>query len=229
MTQRHTGVVIPARDEEEFLPRCLAAVAAAVNHVEAEGPVRVSIAVVLDSCTDRSAAVAARASYDLGLELHLLETGAGNVGAARALGVESMLRLGAGWIANTDADTVVPGNWLLVQHELVERGYGLIMGTVVPDSADLTAEHLTIWHSRHQLIEGHPHVHGANLGFSAGAYLAAGGFMPEVAHEDVQLAERIKAAGVEWIATDWIRAVTSGRRDGRTPEGFSGFLRQLLN
>lgn len=229
MTPRHTGVVIPARNEEGFLPRCLAAVAAAVKNVEAAGPVRVSVAVVLDSCTDGSAEAAAQAGTGLGLELHLLETAAGNVGAARALGVDAMLRLGAGWIANTDADTVVPGNWLLMQHQLAEAGYGLILGTVVPDAADLTAEHLSIWHSRHELSEGHPHVHGANLGFSAAAYTAAGGFTARAAHEDVQLAERIKAAGTAWIATDWIRAVTSGRRDGRTPEGFSGFLRQLLN
>lgn len=229
MTPRRTGVVIPARNEEELLPRCLAAVAAAAETAEAEGPVRVSVAVVLDSCTDGSAEAAAQAGAGLGLELHLLETNAGNVGAARALGVDAMLRAGAGWIANTDADTVVPGNWLLTQHQLAAAGHGLILGTVVPDAADLTAEHLSMWHSRHQLIEGHPHVHGANLGFSAAAYSAAGGFRPDAAHEDIQLAERMKAAGVAWIATDWIRAVTSGRRDGRTPEGFSGFLRQLLN
>ncbi|MBD7994893.1 glycosyltransferase family 2 protein [Arthrobacter sp. Sa2CUA1] len=229
MTPRHTGVVIPARNEEELLPRCLAAVAAAVKSAESEGPARVSVAVVLDSCTDRSAAAAAKAGRDHGLELHLLETAAGTVGAARALGVEAAVRLGAQWIANTDADTVVPRNWLLTQHQLAEAGYGLILGTVVPDSADLTPEHLSIWHSRHQLGENHPHVHGANLGFSAESYAAGGGFASAAVHEDIQLAERIKAAGVPWLATDWIRAVTSGRRDGRTPEGFSGFLRQLLN
>jgi len=226
---RHTGVVIPARNEEELLPRCLASVAAAIAPLQAERPARVSIAVVLDSCTDGSAAAAREAGLNLGLELHLLETDAGNVGAARAQGVDAVRRLGAGWIANTDADTVVPGNWILTQHQLAAAGYGLILGTVVPDAADLTAEHLTRWHARHSLAEGHPHVHGANLGFSADAYTAGGGFAPDAVHEDVQLAERIKAAGLPWIATDWIRAVTSGRRDGRTPEGFSSFLRQLLN
>ena len=228
MKPRHTGVVIPARNEEALLPRCLASVAAAVLALQAEAPARVSIAVVLDSCTDDSAAAAAEAGRRMGLELHLLETDAGNVGAARALGVDAVRRLGAGWIANTDADTVVPANWVLTQHQLAAAGYGLILGTVVPDAADLTAEHLSIWHSQHSLTEGHPHVHGANLGFSADAYTAAGGFAPGAVHEDVQLAERIKATGLPWIATDWIRAVTSGRRDGRAPEGFSSFLRQLL-
>jgi glycosyltransferase involved in cell wall biosynthesis len=229
LSPRRIGVVIPVRNEEELLPRCLASVAAAANSLETEPRVQVSVAVVLDSCSDGSASAAAEAGRDLGLDLQLLETSAGNVGAARAAGVDAVLRQGAAWIANTDADTVVPRNWLLTQHQLATAGYGLILGTVVPDAADLTAEHLRVWHARHQLGEDHPHVHGANLGFCADAYTAAGGFAPSPVHEDVQLAGRIKAAGVPWIATDWIRAVTSGRSDGRAPDGFSAFLRQLLN
>jgi hypothetical protein len=34
---------------------------------------------------------------------------------------------------------------------------------------------------------GHHHVHGANLGMSASAYGAAGGFPPLRTHEDVAL------------------------------------------
>lgn len=223
----HIGVVIPARDEEELLPRCLASVAAAAQSLAI--PARVSVVVVLDSCTDGSARVAAEAGLDLGLELHLLETRAGNVGAARALGADAALETGAGWIANTDADTMVPVNWLQTQTELAAAGYGMVLGTVVPDAMDLDAAHLALWHTRHVLAEGHPYVHGANLGFSARAYAAAGGFRPGATGEDVDLTERIKAAEVPWTATDWIRAVTSGRTAGRAPAGFSGYLRGLLN
>lgn len=228
MTPARMGVVIPARNEESLLPRCLASVVAAAAALETEGAGTVSIAVVLDSCTDKSAAAAADAAAGLGRELHLLETDAGNVGAARALGADAMLRLGADWIANTDADTVVPADWLLTQHRFAAAGYGLVLGTVVPDAADLTADHLASWHAQHQLTENHRYVHGANLGFAAASYTAAGGFAPDAVHEDVQLVERIKATGVPWISTDWIRAVTSGRTTGRAPEGFSGYLRQLL-
>lgn len=227
MTPAHIGVVIPARDEEELLPRCLASVAGAVQGLAV--PARVSVVVVLDSCTDGSAAAAAGAGLQLGLELHLLETQAGNVGAVRAEGAAAALETGARWIANTDADTVVPANWLQTQGELSAGGYGLVLGTVVPDARDLEASHLALWQSRHTLAEGHPYVHGANLGFSAEAYTAAGGFRPATTGEDVDLADRIKAAQVPWIATDWIRAVTSGRTTGRAPAGFSGYLRGLLN
>lgn len=105
----------------------------------------------------------------------------------------------------------------------------MVLGTVVPDALDLEASHLALWQARHTLEEGHPYVHGANLGFSAQAYTAAGGFRPGTTGEDVDLSQRIKAAQVPWIATDWIRAVTSGRMAGRAPAGFSGYLRGLLN
>ncbi|MFZ3452112.1 glycosyltransferase [Arthrobacter sp. 7Tela_A1] len=226
MTLRRAGVVIPARNEEELLPRTLASVAAACTpEAGVTGPV--SVAVVVDSSTDGTADAADRAAYELGLELHLLETGAGIVGEARAAGVEALLEAGAQWIGNTDADTVVPRNWLHTQLQFAASGYGLVLGTVVPDASDLTPRHLALWHARHELAEGHPHVHGANLGFSDLAYAAAGGFLPMAEHEDLDLANRMKAAGVAWVATDWNRSVTSGRSQGRAPGGFSGFLRQL--
>lgn len=227
MTPAHIGVVIPARDEEELLPSCLASVAAAALALEPR--IRVSVVVVLDSCADDSAAATAGAALEQGLELHLLETAAGNVGAARAEGAAAALDLGAGWIACTDADTLVPACWLQTQVSMAAAGYGMVLGTVVPDARDLDADHLARWQARHILEEGHPYVHGANLGFSADGYRTAGGFRPGTTGEDVDLAERIKAARVPWIATDWIRAVTSGRMTGRAPAGFSGYLRGLLN
>lgn len=227
MTPARIGVVIPARNEEELLPRCLASVAAAAGTLD--DPERVSVVVVLDSCTDGSADAAAETALEMGLELHLLETAAGNVGAVRAEGTAAALELGAAWIAGTDADTVVPALWLRTQAELAAAGYGLVLGTVVPDARDLDVNHLDLWQARHVLEEGHPYIHGANLGFSAEAYAAAGGFRPGTTGEDVDLAERMKEAQVPWIATDWIRAVTSGRTTGRVPAGFSGYLRGLQN
>lgn len=228
MTRPRVGVVIPARNEEQLLPRCLAAVSAAVAELKGRvAPAEVSVAVVLDSCTDGSARAATQAGRRLGLDLHLLQTDSGSVGAARAAGTAAMLGLGAQWIAVTDADTVVPADWLIIQRGFAEAGYELVLGTVVPDAADLSAEHLARWHAEHRLTEGHPHIHGANMAFSARAYAAAGGFEALHVHEDVQLVARIRGAGAGWIATDRMRAVTSGRLDGRAPGGFSGYLRRL--
>ena len=226
----HLAVVIPARNEEQLLPAALSSVAAAVRVLAAQSGIRAGMTVVLDSCTDGSAQVAAglKAEWQGQLRLRIVEGEFGAVGAARAAGIAAQPRRPGLWISTTDADTVVPGNWLLEQYRLAAEGYALVLGTAVPNPEDLTKEEFSLWQRQHVLEEGHPHVHGANLGFCAQAYDRAGGFAPLAAHEDVDLVARLKAAGTPWIATDSIRVTTSGRRDGRAPEGFSVFLRQLL-
>lgn len=226
----YLAVVIPARNEEQLLPAALSSVAAAVRFLAEACGVRAGITVVLDSCTDGSAAAVAnlQARWAPELQLQAVEGAFGTVGTARAAGVASLPPLPGLWIATTDADTVVPRDWLLGQYRLAAAGYGLVLGTAVPDPEDLTPEELSQWQILHTLEEGHAHVHGANLGFTAEAYNRAGGFAPLAAHEDVDLVTRLKACGTPWIATDKIRVTTSGRRDGRAPVGFSLFLRQLL-
>lgn len=226
----HLAVVIPARNEELLLPASLASVAAAVRAVREQCGVESSVTVVLDSCTDGSGEVVAglQSQWAPELDLRLVAGSFGLVGAARAAGIAALPQRSGLWISTTDADTVVPPGWLIRQYRLAAIGYGLVLGTVVPDAADLSAEELAVWQLQHVLAEDHPYVHGANLGFSAAAYRRAGGFAPLAAHEDVDLVARIKDAGTPWIATDQTRVVTSGRRDGRAPEGFSRFLSQLL-
>jgi len=54
------GVVVPARNEELRLPRCLAAIAAAgraLRSKDADAP-RLRVVVVADSCTDRTREIA---------------------------------------------------------------------------------------------------------------------------------------------------------------------------
>ena len=227
---QHLAVIIPARNEEQLLPAALSSVSAAVGVLHERHPVRAVVTVVLDSCTDGSADVVSRMqrTWPPGSELRIVAGSFGTVGASRAAGIDALPPLSELWIATTDADTVVPDHWLLHQYTLAAAGYALVLGTAVPDPADLTSEEFSAWQQLHTLAEGHDHIHGANMGFSAQAYHRAGGFAPLPAHEDVDLVTRLKAAGTPWVATDRIRVTTSGRRDGRAPEGFSRFLRQLL-
>ena len=102
------GVVIPVHNEEVLLGACLQSVrqATADRLLDAEP---VEIVVVLDACTDRSAAIAVRH------QAQIVSLDARCVGAARALGATLALDYGARWIAFTDADTIVPANWLSAQ------------------------------------------------------------------------------------------------------------------
>lgn len=226
----HFAVVIPARNEEQLLPASLAAVGTAARTLEEQCGIRATVTVVLDSCTDGSLHVVTgmQSAWAPELELRTVAGSFGMVGAARAAGIAAQPQRPGLWISTTDADTVVPQDWLVRQYRLAGAGYGLILGTVVPDAADLSARELAVWQLQHVLEEGHPYIHGANLGFSAEAYRRAGGFAPLEVHEDVDLAARIKETGTAWIATDETRVITSGRRDGRAPDGFSRFLSQLV-
>lgn len=217
-------VVVPVHDEEELLGACLASVATAAD---AAG-VPVDLVVVLDDCRDGSADVARGAGAPT-VTVH-----AGAVGVARAAGVDAGLALRADdprgvWIACTDADTVVPPHWLATHRALADAGADVLVGTVRPDPRDLTPRQLAAW--RATRVPGRPngHVHGANLGVRADAYLRAGGFAPLVEHEDVDLVARLRADPTVVVrASDAADVVTSGRTVGRTPGGYAGYLRDAF-
>lgn len=223
------AVVVPVNDEEELLPRCLAALDAAVARVRDERPaVRVAVVLVLDDCTDRSVALARSSSFTV------LETGHRRVGAARAAGVEAATELTGGgraarlWIASTDADSAVPPHWLTHQVALAEAGADLVIGTVRPDFDDLSPAQQAAWVATHPVGHANGHVHGANLGIRGDLYLAAGGFPSVAEHEDVDLVARARGAGARVVASDEGRVLTSGRTTGRTPGGYARHLREDL-
>ncbi|WP_241982417.1 glycosyltransferase family 2 protein [Cryobacterium sp. HLT2-28] len=224
------AVVVPARNEERLLPRCLDALSRAVTAVGSVGdpcPPGVSVVIVLDRCTDSSAEVAAGFPKFVAIRTNL-----GAVGSARRAGVREVVparhRTRHTWIATTDADSAVPENWLTTQLTFARNGVDLVLGTVRPDEC-LAAADQERWLAQHELVEGHPHVHGANLGVRADRYFAAGEFARTDAHEDVRLVGALRELRVREISTARIAVLTSGRLAGRAPSGFAGFLRAHVN
>ena len=224
------GVVVPAHDEEELLPACLAALRTAAG--AAGVPVR--LLVVADACTDATAAVAAAAGAEV------IRIRARNVGAARAAGMARLLRrmegtnpaapgLATTWLVTTDADTVVPPDWLRRQLGYADQGWDVVLGTVtVTDWAGHPPHAPAVFAARYEFGAGpHPHVHGANLGIRASAYLAAGGFRPLPTAEDHALLAAATEAGCQVLQAGDITVETSARRQARAPRGFSHALRAL--
>jgi glycosyltransferase involved in cell wall biosynthesis len=217
----HIAVVIPARNEEALIGRCLASViAAATPHT--------SITVVADACTDATAEVARSFAG-----VRVLEVDSAAVGRARSAGVTSAIAEASGatstlWIANTDADSVVPTNWISEQVRLADRGADLLIGTVSPDFADLTPRQVAAWLSRFDPERPNGHVHGANLGLRASVYAAAGGFAPLGEHEDVDLVVRCGSVGARVEASNSFDVMTSGRAVGRTGGGYARYLQTEL-
>jgi hypothetical protein len=148
-----------------------------------------------------------------------------------------MLRLAAGrdpaavWLATTDADTVVPPGWLRRQLRYAERGWDVVLGTVAVADWEEHPPHVpAAFEAMYDHGGGpHPHVHGANLGIRASAYLAAGGFRPLPTAEDHALLAAATEAGCPVVQAGDIIVRTSGRRQARAPLGFSHLLRALAS
>lgn len=221
-------VVIPARNEEQRLPRCLAALDRASSQLRALArPVQVRVMVVLDSCTDRSAEV-----LEHWPAFESIRADAGQVGGARAIGIARGLDGSSSsperiWIACSDADSAVPADWLVTQLKAADAGVDLLLGTVRPDPDELAELALSRWSGLHRIDDGHPHVHGANLGIRADRYLRAGGFQPVAVHEDQLLVATVRRQGGVTVSIGASPVLTSGRLVGRAPEGFAGYLKGL--
>lgn len=231
------AIVVPVHDEEARLARCLEAIdAAGVASGLPTGAVQV--VVVLDRCTDTSAAIAAAHRARAILSTTIVTIAAGNVGTARARGVACALdRLAAldraaTWLATTDADSQVPVMWLADQLGLAAAGAEAVAGLVAVDDWSEHPAHVPIRFTRHYAPaslrhEPHGHVHGANLGVRADAYLAVGGFPDLASSEDVALWRALGDAGHRRVATRAIVVLTSGRSRARAPSGFAARLLSL--
>jgi glycosyltransferase involved in cell wall biosynthesis len=224
---RQIGVIVPARDEAPRLERCLRAIDQAAAAVDR----RVVVALVLDSCTDDSAARAARLRLALSVRLVVVTTKYAAAGAARAAGVERLLRMlgtAGTWLATTDADSAVPPNWLAEQVRQADRGAAVVAGTVTVRDWENRPAGVRRQAEQEYLValadSGHGHVHGANLGISAAWYSRAGGFLPVACDEDVLLVAAARAAGAAVVWADDIAVTTSARSDARAPGGFAAYL-----
>jgi glycosyltransferase involved in cell wall biosynthesis len=221
------GVVVPAHNEQDLLPSCVAGLMTAAAMAEAAADVKVEILVVLDACTDGSEFAAAPAA--------VLPVDVRNVGQARRQGFAHLLQrrpAGVGdretWLASTDADTIVPPDWLLRMLAHAAAGWTVVAGTVrITDWTGHSEDARNCWQTAYQDRDDHPHVHGANLGFRGDAYRLVGG-MPSIAlSEDVALVNALEAAGERINRAGDLPVVTSARRDGRADGGFAAHLREL--
>ncbi|MCF5053838.1 glycosyltransferase [Pseudomonas syringae] len=214
------GIVIPVHNEEALLGECLSAALIAASHPQLQGE-PVEIVVVLDSCSDASAVIAER------FQVQRLEIQARNVGHVRGVGARHLLNQGARWISCTDADSRVAPNWLVAQLALEADA---VCGTVTVDAwnDDFDPAAQILYHQAYQARDGHRHIHGANLGISASAYVRAGGFEPLACHEDVQMVRDLERCGASIAWSHSPQVITSARLEARAQGGFGDYLKRLM-
>ncbi|NRQ49648.1 glycosyltransferase [Aeromicrobium stalagmiti] len=218
---RSIAVVIPARDEEASIARAVASVQVAAAGVGDR--VRVDTIVVANGCSDDTAGAARRAGA------HVLVHPRPGVGAARAAGADwACLRSTdprSLWLASTDADSVVPRDWLRAQLSHAAAGVDLVLGTITMAARDLVVhDH---WRRAYEVrLAGgsHGHVHGANLGIRGTTYTVAGGFRAMAVHEDVDLVRRAIDTGAVAAWVDDLAVTTSARHRSRVDGGVASDL-----
>jgi cellulose synthase/poly-beta-1,6-N-acetylglucosamine synthase-like glycosyltransferase len=226
------GVVVPACDEEQSVEACLDSI---MESLQGSPPARSAwIVLVADSCQDRTVKLARARLRGSG---SVVECSAASPGVARRLGAQRLLQHFRGhslerlWIANTDADSRPGRDWIHHQLSLAEQGYCGVAGIVRVESiGQLPAEVVGKLCEDYVLHPDgtHPHVHGANLGIRADAYIDAGGWSDLRLSEDHCLWSRVRAK--QWRVASSIGSVvtTSGRLTGRAIGGFADNLRRKL-
>ncbi|HHV20655.1 MAG TPA: glycosyltransferase family 2 protein [Propionibacterium sp.] len=209
--------VVPARNEEELIGACLDSLRRAMDRVS----VPVAVTVVLDDCTDATAA-------RIPSWVRAVVVRHRSAGAARRAGFRDAPAGSGVWYATTDADSLVPPTWFEGIQASAEAGHDVRAGTVVvADRLDRDADVISRHDAAYRQGADHRHIHGANLALSADSYHAIGGFRALPEHEDVDLIARCLAGGrsVDWSATTPV--ATSARRDNRVSAGFGGHLTRL--
>jgi hypothetical protein len=222
-------VTVPARDEEASIKACIRSIDRAAHAVPGVDVVTV---IAADSCRDDTARVAGAVLTAHARTMVVAGTWRG-AGAARAAGVAAGLAACAAapaavWLASTDADCVVADDWLVTQLAHAAAGHAATAGIVRLDPtaparlrADFAATY-TLGAATHR------HVHAANLGVSAGAYLAVDGWSPHaVVGEEHNLWRRLRRAGHPVVQPVDVVVTTSARTHGRVVGGFASALARL--
>lgn len=236
-----TGIAIcvPARDESDRLPRLFDA----IEGLLLPPGTALSLCLLLDGCTDGSAAVtndyARRSRHDV--HVATAERCDANAGIARHRAMQlgaSVLGDGGGVLLTTDADSWPQSDWLgatmaalhhadLIVGDVVRGGHAIDNGQ---DRVELYYARLFAFRRRTDPVPWeathmHHHASGANMAMRTHVYAALGGFPPLASGEDARLVDDAARAGFR-VRHDAASVVhTSGRRHGRAQDGLAANLR----
>jgi hypothetical protein len=242
-------VCIPARDEEERLPRLLAALASQT----VEGPI--PVAVCLNNCMDGSASAVAEAAalragrLAIAVENLAFPPELAHAGSARAAAMELGLRQlpgGEGILITTDADARPPEDWIAANLAGIKSGHEIVGGKLVLDDgeplADGVAEASRLWHRYWEAVRAiedeldpvpwdppprHGDHTGGSLALSADLYRRAGGVPLLRTGEDRALVEAAIKVGGRLIHPVSVWNRVSARSQGRAENGMALVMRRL--
>jgi len=203
------SVIIPAFNEEKYLDACLKAV------FNQRFPRRLFEVIVVDNnSTDNTAGIAKKYPVKLIKERQKGIIFAKQAGCKKAQGKI---------IAITDADTIVPANWLAsINQKLETKNWIAITGPAVPQNLPLWGKIVyflsSCWFIGWAKLKITPTIHGQNVAFFKKHFDSFGGFDTRLSMGEDELGLLYKLKKLGPVCYDpQLKVKTSGRRYQQGP------------
>ena len=211
---------------------------------------------LLNNCTDGTRMVVAGLAPALPFPVHALTRRLGrdraNAGTARRLAMQAAARLAhpAGFLLSTDADTVLPPDWIEANLAALHQGVDAVAGRAVIDPIDELAlpAHMVADEERVQLLTTlldqidwlidpdpvdpwprHTENSGASIGVSLRAYHRVGGIPAMKLGEDRAFFEALRREDARIRHAPGITVTVSGRLHGRAKGGMADTMRRRMS
>ncbi len=234
-------VAIPARDEAERIGRCLRALNEQIRPPDA-------VVLSLNNCVDKTESIARALAPGLRFPLHLichdLPPGQATAGHARRLVMQAAAaRIGPNDVLlTTDADAVVPPDWVGRNLDAVRNGADVVCGRAMidPVEAGMIPAHLhaddaqecrliallddLAWlldPEAHDPPPRHTEASGASLSVRADAFHRVGGIPAIPSGEDRAFVRALWMIDARVCHDPAIAVVVSGRVEGRAEGGMA--------
>jgi GT2 family glycosyltransferase len=241
-------VAIPARNEAERIEECLRSL-----DRQSRRPDRVVL--LVNNSTDETASLARSLAREVRFSLETIDCelplDLSNAGNARRLALNTAAAdaFDNDALLTTDADTIVPPNWIEANLAVLVAGADAVCGRAILDPRDAYAipEHLQAddrlerhliylldalaWELDPELHDAPPrHVEasGASLAVTARAYRRVGGIPAMASGEDRAFVRALWKMDAAIRHDPSICVIVSGRIDGRADGGMAGTIRRRL-
>jgi GT2 family glycosyltransferase len=241
-------VVVPARDEAERIGPCLASL-----NEQRQGPDAVLL--LLNNCTDGTETIARAMAPALRFKLDVLSRdlppGQANAGGARRCGMALAARRAGvdGMLLTTDADAIVPPDWVQRNLTALRQGADVVCGRAVIDPLEATIipMHLHADDARegrlialldeigwildpdpHDPLPRHTEASGASLAVSVAAFDRVGGIPAVASGEDRAFVEALRRIDARIRHDPAIEVIVSGRITGRAEGGMADTIRRRM-
>jgi hypothetical protein len=249
-------IAVPARNEAQRLPALIHALGKQ-TWLAGHGR-RLPVVIVLNNCTDDSAAIAASAAAEhpnLLVDLSAIDFSAedAHVGSARRLAAEkawaARLHPTDSVLMMTDADAVPEPTWVEANIRAIDGGADIVGGLIVGDETEeallgprfLRRAARQLRYARlidrlAALIDPLPYDPwprhcdhtGASIAVRADVYAAVGGLPALAFREDLAFVSRVRAAGYRMRHSLEVRVRVSARLEGRAPGGMADCLKNWV-